>query len=146
LPQVFDEIVDLTEASVRQKDLRITTYVDPAASAAVIDKVQVHQVLFNLMRNSIEAMQGQLRRELAVSTKPAEDGMLEISVTDTGPGLSDQVRSKLFQPFVTTKPNGMGVGLSVCRAIVEAHGGRLWAEDNPGGGTAFRFTVRSTRT
>jgi two-component system, LuxR family, sensor kinase FixL len=146
LPQVFDEIVDLTEASVRQEGLRITTYVDPAASAAVIDKVQVHQVLFNLMRNGIEAMQGQVRRELAVSAKPAEDGMLEISVADTGPGLPDQVRSKLFQPFVTTKPNGMGVGLSVCRAIVEAHGGRLWAEDNPGGGTVFRFTVRSTRT
>jgi two-component system sensor kinase FixL len=68
--------------------------------------------------------------------------MLEISVSDTGPGLPDAVRERLFQPFVTTKPNGMGLGLSICRTIVETHGGTLWAEDNPGGGTAFRFTVR----
>jgi two-component system sensor kinase FixL len=68
--------------------------------------------------------------------------MVEISVADTGPGLPDEVRKKLFQPFVTTKATGMGVGLSVCRTIVEAHQGRLWAEDNPGGGTVFRFTVR----
>jgi two-component system, LuxR family, sensor kinase FixL len=146
LPQVIDEIVHLTESSVRQEGLRITTYVDPAASVAEIDKVQVHQVLFNLMRNGIEAMQSQPKRELAVSTKPADAGMLEITVADTGPGLPDQVRGKLFQPFITTKPNGLGVGLSVCRTIVETHGGRLWAEDNPGGGTVFRFTVRSART
>ena len=71
---------------------------------------------------------------------------MEISVADTGPGLADEVRAKLFQPFVTTKSTGMGVGLSVSRAIVEAHGGRLWAEDNPGGGTVFRFTVRRLGT
>ena len=112
------------------------------ASAAEIDKVQVHQVMFNLMRNAIEAMQGQPRRELAVATKPAEGGMLEISVADRGPGLPEEVRGKLFQPFITTKPTGMGIGLSICRTIVETHGGRLWAEDNPGGGTVFRFTVR----
>ena len=68
--------------------------------------------------------------------------MVEISVADTGPGLPDEVRKRLFEPFVTTKASGMGVGLSVCRAIVEAHQGRLWADDNPGGGTVFRFTVR----
>ena len=68
--------------------------------------------------------------------------LTETSVADIGPGLPDEVRSKLFQPFITTKPNGMGIGLSVCRDIVETHGGRLWAEDNPGGGTVFRFTVR----
>ncbi len=142
LPQVIDEIVNLTEASMKQEGLNITTYVDPVASLAEIDKVQVHQVLFNLMRNAIEAMQSQPRRELALMTKPAEAGMLEISVADRGPGLSDEVRGKLFQPFVTTKPTGTGIGLSVCHAIVQTHGGRLWAEDNPGGGTVFRFTVR----
>jgi two-component system sensor kinase FixL len=142
LPQVIDEIVNLTEASVKQEGLRITTYVDPSALAAEIDKVQVHQVMFNLMRNAIEAMQDQPRCELALTTKPAEAGMLEISIADRGPGLPDEVRRKLFQPFVTTKPAGMGIGLSVCRTIVETHGGRLWAENNPGGGTVFRFTVR----
>jgi two-component system sensor kinase FixL len=98
--------------------------------------------MFNLMRNAIEAMQGQSRCELAVETRPAEDDMVEISIADRGPGLPDEVRGKLFQSFVTTKPTGMGIGLSVCRAIVQTHGGRLWAEDNPGGGTVFRFTVR----
>ena len=71
-----------------------------------------------------------------------QGGMVEISVADTGPGLVAEVRAKLFQPFVTTKVHGMGVGLSVCRAIVESHGGRLWADDNPRRGTIFRFTVR----
>ena len=68
--------------------------------------------------------------------------MVEISVADTGPGLPDEVRQRLFQPFVTTKPNGMGIGLSVCQGIVQLHGGRLWADDIADGGTVFRFTVR----
>jgi two-component system sensor kinase FixL len=142
LSQVINEIVDLTEVSVRQEGLRITTHIDPTASVAEIDKVQVHQVMFNLMRNAIEAMQGQSRPELAVVTRPTEGGMLEISIADRGPGLPDEVREKLFQPFVTTKPTGMGIGLSVCHGIIQTHGGRLWAEDNPGGGTVFRFTLR----
>jgi two-component system sensor kinase FixL len=77
-----------------------------------------------------------------VATKSAQGGMVEISVADTGPGIRDDVRSRLFQPFLTTRPTGMGVGLSVCQGIVELHGGRLWADDNIGGGTVFRFTVR----
>jgi two-component system, LuxR family, sensor kinase FixL len=145
LPQAIEEIVLLTQASVRQEGLRVTTELDPAARSAEIDKVRVQQVLFNLMRNSIEAMQGQRKRELSVTTRSADDDMVEISVADIGPGLPNQVREKLFQPFVTTKANGMGVGLSVCHAIVEAHGGRLWVEDNPAGGTVFRFTVRRAR-
>ena len=67
--------------------------------------------------------------------------MIEVSVADSGPGLRAQVRERLFQPFVTTKSDGMGVGLSICYSIVEVHGGRIWAEDNPGGGTVFRFTL-----
>jgi two-component system sensor kinase FixL len=142
LGQAIEEIILLTQASVRQEGLRVTTEIDPEAMSAEIDKVRVQQVLFNLMRNGIEAMQGQPRRELSVMTKPANNDMVEISVADNGPGLPGEVREKLFQPFVTTKANGMGVGLSVCHAIVETHGGKLWAEDNPGGGTVFRFTVR----
>jgi len=85
-------------------------------------------------------MASQPRRELTISANRL-GGMIEIRVADTGPGLPDSVRARLFQPFVTTKPDGMGVGLSVCRAIVEAHGGELHAEDAAGGGTVFRFTV-----
>jgi two-component system sensor kinase FixL len=71
--------------------------------------------------------------------------LVEISIADTGPGIAAAIRAKLFQPFVTSKAAGMGVGLSISRSIVDAHGGRLWAEDNVGGGTVFRFTVPSLR-
>jgi two-component system sensor kinase FixL len=92
------------------------------------------------MRNAIEAMAGSARRELSITTARAGD-MVEIAVADTGPGLPESVRAKLFQPFVSTKPNGMGVGLSVCETIIAAHGGELRAEDRAGGGTVFLFTV-----
>jgi len=100
----------------------------------------VQQVLFNLMRNAVDAMAGLPRRELTLATVAAGD-MVEVSVADSGPGLPEQVRTRLFQPFVTTKPSGMGVGLSICHAIIEAHGGELRAATIPGEGTTFRFTV-----
>jgi two-component system sensor kinase FixL len=142
LALVIDEAVGLIRASLAGDVPTLTVQVDPAEPYVEIDKVQVQQVLFNLLRNGIEAMQDQPRRELMVVTKGAHGGMVEISVADTGPGIRDDVRSRLFQPFVTTKPTGMGVGLSVCQSIVQLHGGRLWAEDNIGGGTVFRFTLR----
>ena len=81
------------------------------------------------------------RREIAITAAINGAGMVEIGVADTGTGLSPEVRANLFRPFVTTKEGGMGVGLSVCRSIIEMHGGRLWADDNPGGGTVFRFIL-----
>jgi len=144
LSQVIEEAIGLTRASVRDGGLTLTAAVEPPEVRVQIDKVQVQQVLFNLLRNSIEAMQGRPRRELVVATGRVQGGMVEISVADNGPGLPDEVRKRLFQPFVTTKANGMGVGLSVCRAIVESHGGRLWADEHTGKGTVFRFTVRQT--
>jgi len=95
----------------------------------------------NLVRNSLEAMAETPRRELTIVTRRAGGGLVEVGVADTGHGLSDEIRDRLFQPFTTTKKTGMGVGLSLCRTIVEAHGGHLWAEDNPGGGAVFRFTL-----
>jgi two-component system sensor kinase FixL len=120
--------------------LKLEIHVDKHAPEAVIDRIQIQQVLLNLMRNAAEAMGGSSVRELSISTAPAGE-MVEIRIADTGPGLPPTVRDRLFQPFVTTKPNGMGVGLSVCQTIVEAHGGELRAEDAAGGGTIFRFTV-----
>ena len=107
------------------------------------DKVQIQQVLLNLIRNAIEAMHDSPRRELLISTAPAEDGMLVTSVADTGTGINPEVSDQLFRPFVTTKQQGMGIGLSISRTIIESHGGRIWIEPNPGGGTVFRFTVRA---
>jgi two-component system sensor kinase FixL len=120
--------------------LKLNIRVAADAAEAAIDKIQIQQVLLNLMRNAAEAMDASPRRELSITTARAEE-MVEISVADTGPGLPELVRAKLFEPFVTTKPNGMGVGLSVCRPIVEAHGGELRAGDVEGGGTVFRLTV-----
>jgi two-component system, LuxR family, sensor kinase FixL len=88
-------------------------------------------------------MEGSQRRELMLSTTPAPDDMVAISVTDTGHGIKPEVGAQLFQPFMTTKPHGMGVGLSISRTIIEAHGGQINVAPNPAGGTIFRFTLRA---
>jgi two-component system sensor kinase FixL len=101
-------------------------------------------VIVNLLRNAVEAMEQGPRRELTLEAAlTAEDGPVIVRVVDTGPGLAPDVAERLFQPFVTTKPQGMGVGLSICRSIIEGHGGTLRAEPNPGGGTIFSFTLPS---
>ena len=97
------------------------------------------------MRNAIEAMHDSARKELLVTAKEIDGDMIEVSVADTGAGISEEIADRLFQPFVTTKPAGMGVGLSISKRIIEAHGGKMWVEPNPGGGTVFRFTLQSGR-
>lgn len=141
LPKTIEEASALALVGMKSRDLKVTMRFDPAASPIVIDKIQIQQVLFNLLRNAIEAMADSPRRELSITADRSAAGMVEIRIADTGPGLADEVRARLFQPFVTTKASGMGVGLSICRSIVEAHGGRLRADDNPGGGTVFSFTI-----
>jgi two-component system sensor kinase FixL len=90
-------------------------------------------------------MEDSARRDLLVAARPVGDDMVEVSVTDTGPGVSPEVADQLFQPFITTKQQGMGVGLSISRTIIEAHGGRIWVEANPAGGAVFRFTLVAAR-
>ena len=111
--------------------------------SVLVEKVQIQQVLLNLMRNAIEAMQDCERKELLVATSAMDGDMIEVRVADTGHGLSADIADRLFQPFVTTKTAGMGVGLSISKRIVEAHGGKMWAEPNAGGGTIFRFTLQA---
>jgi PAS domain S-box-containing protein len=115
--------------------------VDESASLVFADRVQIQQVLVNLIRNSLEAMSQSRRRELVVAATRRGQQTIEISVADSGPGLAPEVAGSLFQPFISTKRSGMGLGLSICRTIVEAHGGQLWAEPNPIGGTIFRFSL-----
>ena len=141
LPAVIEEACALAMIGVRDCPVRLVRRLDPAATQAVLDKVQIEQVLFNLLRNAIEAMAGLPRQQLTVATRRLDAELVQIEVADTGPGLPDMVRARLFQPFVTTKASGLGVGLSICRSIVQAHGGSLTVEDNPGGGTVFRFTL-----
>jgi signal transduction histidine kinase len=110
---------------------------------AFADRVQLQQVLMNLILNGIEAMRGVAGRPriLTISSEPTEpDGVL-VAVADTGPGLDPATADRIFEPFFTTKPHGMGMGLSICRSIITAHGGRLWASPGVPCGTVFRFTV-----
>lgn len=105
------------------------------------DKIRIQQVLLNLIRNAVEAMADSPRRHLIVETRLASAGEVQVSVADTGCGIPPQIAARLFEPFVTSKPGGMGIGLPVCRGIIEAHGGRLWAEPAEGGGAIFRFSL-----
>jgi two-component system sensor kinase FixL len=107
----------------------------------MVDKVQIHQVITNLVRNAIDAMAGTERRRLTISTAQTAPDRAEVTVADTGPGLPEEVSARLFQPFVTTKPDGIGIGLSICYTIIDAHDGQIWASAASGGGTAFHFTV-----
>ncbi len=141
LAPVIEAASALAQVAVRSEGVSFSHRFSPDAPDAVIDKVQVQQVIVNLVRNAVEATAGFPRREIVIATEPSAEGMVEISVSDTGPGISPAVREKLFQPFVTTKATGMGVGLSLCRTIVEAHGGRIWADNAAAGGAVFRFTV-----
>ncbi|WP_246688981.1 PAS domain S-box protein [Mesorhizobium sp. WSM4310] len=142
LPTLIEEASSLALVGAREINVLVSYKLDRAAELVLTDRIQIQQVLLNLMRNAVEAMQGSPRRELTVTTVARDDGMAEVSVIDTGPGLAPEVSAQLFQPFVTTKKHGMGVGLSICRTIVESHGGHIWAEAMPTGGTAFRFTLR----
>jgi two-component system sensor kinase FixL len=146
LPKLIEEAGALALVGIKETGVQVRFRFDPRAGLVLADKIQVQQVLLNLMRNAIEAMQETPRRELTISTAEQPDEMVEIRVTDTGPGIAAEILSQLFQPFVTTKPHGMGVGLSISRTIIEAHGGRLWAEPNPDGGTVFRMTLKALST
>ncbi|HWH18404.1 MAG TPA: PAS domain-containing protein [Allosphingosinicella sp.] len=115
--------------------------VDPDAQWVDVDRIQVQQVLINLIRNSMQAMQSVERREIVVEARKASDAFVEVSVADTGDGISPEVRDALFSPFQGTKADGLGIGLSISRTIIEAHGGKIWAEDRDGGGSVFRFTL-----
>jgi two-component system sensor kinase FixL len=106
-----------------------------------INEIQIQQVVMNLVRNGVEAMAASEKRDLTIKTALDHEDAVEIAISDTGPGLAEEVEERLFQPFVTTKAGGMGIGLSISHSIVEAHGGRLWATPNPDGGTVFHFTL-----
>jgi two-component system sensor kinase FixL len=140
--KLVEEATALVLVASKEQPAQVTLNLDPSCDRVLVDKIQIQQVLLNLMRNAIEAMQTTSRRDLVVATQPEGANMITVSVIDTGTGIEPEVHSRLFQPFVSTKRKGMGIGLSLCRTIVESHGGTLTAEPNPGGGTIFRFTLR----
>ena len=143
LNKIIEEASALALVGAKERGVRVRFQFDPRIDVVLADRVQIQQVLLNLIRNAIEAMEGVERRELTVSTAPFGNGEAQIKVTDTGPGIATEIADQLFQPFITTKQHGMGVGLSISRTIIEAHGGRIWVDQNPGGGATFCFTLRT---
>jgi two-component system sensor kinase FixL len=141
LSKLIEEASALALVGAKELGVRVEMRFDARADAVLADRVQIQQVVINLLRNAIDAMKGARRRELRVAVVSQGDGFTLVSVSDTGSGMSDEVRGRLFEPFMTTKKDGMGVGLSICRTIVEAHGGSIWAENNADGGATFNFTM-----
>jgi two-component system sensor kinase FixL len=141
LSKLVEEASALALLGVKDADIRVAIRLDATHDLILADRVQIQQVLLNLIRNSVDAMIDSPERRLVISSEAAEGDMVQVNVADTGGGMAPEVMEKLFQPFVSTKPHGMGVGLSICRTIVESHGGRIWPEPNSPHGTVFRFTL-----
>jgi two-component system sensor kinase FixL len=141
LAEVVREAAALGLIGAKEAGVHASFALHEAPVRASVDRIQIQQVLVNLIRNAIEAMDAVKHRRLVLSLPEAAGGTVEVGVADTGPGISPEVATRLFQPFNSSKTHGMGLGLSISRTIIEAHGGRLWAEANPGGGTIFRFSL-----
>ena len=140
LNHLVHEAAALALADARHRGISLQFALEEKLPEVVLDRVQVGQVVVNLVRNAVESMNEGPRRELLIATQ-ARSGQVEVSVADTGAGVPAEVVDRLFTPFTTTKPTGMGVGLAISRAIVEEHGGRLSFAPNPGGGSVFRFSL-----
>ncbi len=139
--KLIEEASALSLVGVKDRGIRVHYKFDPSVDLVLADRVQVQQVLLNLIRNAMDAMETSPTRDLTIAVEPVDASSVKISVTDSGSGIAPEIADQLFQPFVTTKRQGMGVGLSISLAIVEAHGGRIWVEANPAGGTIFNFTL-----
>ena len=142
LPELIAEAIDLAMPDIVQERVVLRYDFDDDARHVLADRVQVQQVVVNLVRNALEAMAASPWRELRVGANAEGPDLVRVHVIDTGPGVPPTLAERLFEPFVSGKPSGMGVGLSISRGIVEAHGGRLWVERAGGGGAAFYFTLR----
>jgi len=143
--KLIEEAGALALVGSRERGVRSVFDFSPDLAMVMVDRIQIQQVLINLMRNAMEAMRDSERRELLVRAAPDGDGMVTVEVSDTGPGISDEIAARLFQPFVTSKPGGMGIGLSISRRIVQAHGGDLSAVRNAEEGATFRFQLPVAR-
>ena len=143
-PEQLDLIVEETTALATlhssAQDVSVTLEHDSGPIVVRADRIGIQQVLLNLIRNSFEAMSGQQHRELRIDSR-SNGTMAEIRVSDTGPGIDPRFHDRLFLPFATTKTDGMGIGLSISRKIINAHGGKLWVEHPAQGGCAFVFTI-----
>lgn len=145
--KLVEEVVRFVVAEIRRLQVKVALDLAEALPPVRIDSIQIEQVVLNLVRNAIEAMEAVSpeRRQLTIRTALRDERFIEVQVSDRGTGLADSVYERLFLPFFTTKPNGTGLGLAVSQSIIEAHGGRLWAENDPRGGATFHFTLLANK-
>lgn len=141
LQRLITEASALALVGAGEQNLEVDVRLDPQADRVLVDRIQIQQVILNLIRNAIEAMEDSPVRRLLISSDRAPGGFVQVTVADSGPGLAEDVSERLFEPFRSTKATGLGLGLSISAAIVSAHGGRIWAEPSDLGGTVFHFTI-----
>jgi C4-dicarboxylate-specific signal transduction histidine kinase len=143
LNEAIREVIELTRSEAVKNGISVQTELADGLPLIQGDRVQLQQVMLNLIVNAVEAASGvsEGSRELLIGTRKAETGGVRVAVRDSGPGLTPAALEHLFEPFYTTKPNGLGLGLSICRSIIEAHGGRLWTSANVPRGAVFQFTL-----
>lgn len=140
--ELVRNVAELADPDCRQQGVRIDLALSSSVPKVYADSIQIEQVILNLMRNGLDAMDGQPEaKTLSIHTTALDDHGVDVTVADTGTGLCLEVADRIFDPFFSTKPSGLGLGLSISRSIIEAHGGRLWAEPNPAGGSRFHFRL-----
>ena len=138
---VVEEAAALALIGASDSHIELIFDLDDALPSVLIDRIEVQQVVLNILRNAIEAFEGPGQRKIRVSTKGAGSGDVRVDIRDNGPGLAPDIADDPFRPFQTTKEDGLGIGLAISRTIIDAHGGRLWAENPPEGGAAFCFSL-----
>jgi len=141
LGKLISEANALALIGAREQGVEVSMRLDPEVDMVMVGRVQMQQVLINLIRNAIDAMAGSARKYILIQSEPYAHGFVRVGVEDSGTGIETDVAARLFEPFQTTKDTGMGLGLSICRTIVEAQGGTIWAEPALNGGTIFYFTL-----
>ncbi len=145
--EAIKEVIGMVQSAIAKNRISVETRLFEGLIPVQSDRVQVQQVVVNLILNTVEAMATNEKgaRELSIGSAPSESGGIEVTVSDSGPGIDAERLQRIFEPFYTTKATGVGMGLSICRSIVDSHGGRLWAEANAPHGTVFRFTLPATQ-
>lgn len=141
IAQVVEDATVLGMIGAQERGVQFSIDIAPDTNHVFVDRVQIQQVMVNLMRNAIEAMVDSATKKLHIGVTSLDDEHVEIAVSDTGTGIDQELGERIFDPFASTKGDGMGLGLSICRTIIESHGGTVRAEPNPGGGTIFRITL-----